>query len=406
MGVLDTIRSVVRLRPIELDGPTRRLRGAATIEDLRVRARRRLPRGVFDYIDGGSDGERTLAANAAALAGIELHPRVLVGVGSVDTRTSVLGRELPLPLVMAPTGMSRIAHPDGELAVARAAARNGLPYTLSTVSTRTIEEVAEAGTGPRWFQLYLPHDRGLGRALVERAAAAGYEVLALTVDTPVLGRRNRDVRQGVTLPPSLGLRTLIDGLVHPAWTWEFVRSEPMGFANLAPGASSYEAAAGASATVGNVFDPDLSWSDVEWLRSIWDGPLLLKGVQSPADAVLAADHGVDGVVVSNHGGRQLDTAPPAITSLGPIVDAAGDRLEVLFDSGIRYGSDVVKALALGARACLVGRAYLYGLGVAGEKGVDHAIGLLRDDVVRTMALLGVTSVAGLTRAVLEPATGT
>jgi L-lactate dehydrogenase (cytochrome) len=402
--MIETLRSVLRFRRLELDPVARRLARAASVADLRAIARRRLPRGVFDYIDGAAEDERTLAANSAAFAAVTFRPRVLRGVGEVDPSTTLLGRPLPLPLVLAPTGFTRIADPDGELAVARAAARAGLPYTLSTLSTRSIEEVAEASRGPKWFQVYVWRDRGLVKEMIGRAASAGYEALVLTVDTAVLGRRERDVRRGFSLPPKIGLGTLVDGAVHPGWTWRFLRSEPIRFANVqeSAGVGDGTTAVTLSDYVNTQFDPGLSWRDVEWMRAEWHGPLVIKGIQTVADARLAAEAGVEAIALSNHGGRQLDSAPAPLDLVAPVADAVGDRLEVICDGGVRRGSDIVKAVALGARACMAGRVYLYGLGAAGERGVDHVLGLLDADVRRTMALVGASSVAELGRELVEP----
>jgi L-lactate dehydrogenase (cytochrome) len=403
MRIVDTLRSVMQFRRLELDPVARRLATAACVADLRRIARRRLPRGVFDYIDGGAEDEWSLRNNSAAFARIEFRPRVMRAVGTVDTSTTLLGKPLPYPLVLAPTGFTRIADPQGELAVARAAARAGLPYTLSTLATRSIEEVAAVSDGRRWFQVYAWRDRGLVEDMVERCREAGYEALVLTVDTAMLGRRERDVRRGFALPPKLGLGTLLDGALHPGWTWAFVRSEPIVFANVATArARGGQAPADGTAAVtladyvNSQFDPNLSWDDVDWLRSRWDGPIVVKGIQTVEDAVLAAGRGVDAIALSNHGGRQLDSAPAPIDLVAPVVDAVGDRVEVICDGGVRRGSDIVKAVALGAKACMAGRAYLYGLGAAGERGVDHVLSLLHSDVTRTMALLGARSVSELT----------
>ena len=396
--IVRTLRSVLHFRRLELDPIARRLRNTASAHDLRRVARRRLPRGVFDYIDGGAEDERTLEANSSAFGRISFVPRVLRDVGGVDPSAVVLGRRLPLPLVLAPTGFTRIAHPDGEIAVARAAASVGLPYTLSTLSTRSIEEVASASEGDKWFQVYVWRDRGLVKDMIERAASANYSTLMLTVDTAVFGKRERDVRRGFTLPPKVGVGTLLDGLVHPGWTWDFVRSEPIRFANVTgTGVGDGTSAVTLAQYVNEQFDPALSWTDVEWMRSVWRGPIVLKGVQSVEDARLAADAGVDAIALSNHGGRQLDGAPAIIDLVAPVADAVGGRLDILCDGGIRRGSDIVKAVALGATACMAGRAYLYGLAAGGERGVQHALHLLDEDVRRTMALVGARSVAQLTR---------
>jgi L-lactate dehydrogenase (cytochrome) len=393
---LRTIKSVIRLGRIETNLVERRLSGAASVEDLRRIARRRLPRGVFDYIDGGAEDERTLLANAEAFASKKFRPRVLRNVAHVEIGSTLLGRPLDYPLVLAPTGFTRIADPRGELAVARAATRAGLPYTLSTLSTRSIEEVRAAATGRLWFQVYAWRDRGLVREMVERAAAAGFEALVLTVDSAVLGRRERDVRRGFALPPTMGLRTLADGALHPAWTLSFVRSEPIRFANVV-GRTVGDGASPVTLSdyINTQFDPALSWGDVDWLRSIWDGPIVLKGIQTVDDALLAVAHGVDVIALSNHGGRQLDDSPATLPLVAPVADALGGRAEIICDGGVRRGSDIVKALAAGASACMAGRAYLYALGAAGERGVDLLLTWFGDDIRRTMSLIGASSIAEL-----------
>lgn len=401
-----TLRSVVRFGRVETDPVARRLARAASVEDLRHIARRRLPGGVFDYIDGAAEDERTLAANAAAFASTGFRPRVLRGITQVDVGSTILGEAVSYPLVLAPTGFTRIADPDGELAVARAAARAGLPYTLSTLSTRSIEEVRAVSDGRLWFQVYAWRDRGLVQEMIERAAAARYEALVLTVDTAVFGRRERDVRRGFSLPPTIGPSTLVDGALHPGWTWAFVRSEPIRFANVAGNRSSEGVGDGASPVtladyINTQFDPALSWADVDWLRTVWDGPIVIKGIQTVEDARLAADAGVEAIALSNHGGRQLDGAPAAFSLVAPVADAVGGRTEIICDGGVRRGSDIAKALAAGATACMAGRAYLYGLGAAGERGVDLVLRWFADDLRRTMSLLGVGAVADLHAALLD-----
>ena len=401
MNPFRTLRSVVRFGRVETDRVERRLGRAASVDDLRRIARRRLPGGVFDYLDGGAEDERTLAANQAAFAGTTFRPRVLRGVEKVDAGATILGGPVAYPLVLAPTGFTRIADPEGELAVARAAARAGLPYTLSTLSTRSIEEVRAVSDGRLWFQVYAWRDRGLVHEMVDRAAAAGYEALVLTIDTAVFGRRERDVRRGFSLPPTIGPGTLLDGAMHPGWTWAFVRSEPIRFANVV----GREVGDGASPVtlsdyINTQFDPGLSWDDVDWLRSVWDGPIVLKGVQTVEDAVLAADAGVEAIALSNHGGRQLDGAPATLPLVAPVADAVGGRTEIICDGGVRRGSDIVKAVAAGATAAMAGRAYLYGLGAAGERGVDRVLDWFHADVLRTMSLLGAGTVAELDRGLL------
>jgi L-lactate dehydrogenase (cytochrome) len=400
--MIRTLRSVIRFRRFEWSVATRRLARAADVGDLRLIAKRRLPSGVFDYIDGAAEDEVTLRRNRAAYHRIEFRPRVLRDVSAVDPSTRLLGKDIRFPLVLAPTGFTRIADPEGELAVARAAARAGVPYTLSTLATRSIEEVAKAAEGSHWFQVYAWKDRGLVRELIERAQIARYEALMLTVDTAVFGRRDRDVRRGFSLPPKIGMDTILDGIVHPGWTWDFLRSEPISFANVVGRAVGDGSDAVTLADYINAqFDPALSWADIEWMRSIWDGPIVVKGIQGVEDALLAVDAGVDAIALSNHGGRQLDCAPPTLEILPSVVDAVGGKIEIICDGGVRRGSDIVKAVALGATGCMAGRAYLYGLGAAGEAGVDYVLRLLDADVRRTMALCGVTSVAGLTPALVR-----
>lgn len=402
--MIETLRSVIRFRPVELDGTVRRLSRAANIEDLRRLAKRRLPAGVFDYIDGAAEDERTLADNTEAFARYSFVPRVLRDVSEVDTSTSLFGKPLPLPLVLSPTGFSRIADPQGELAVARAARRAGLPYTLSTMATRSIEEVRAVSEGDLWFQVYVWRDRELVRDMLARAAAAGYSTIAITVDTAVLGRRERDVRRGFSLPPKIGLDTIIEGIRKPAWTAAFMRSEPIRFANMSGSGAEDGAntAVNLSEYINSQFDPSLSWADIDWFRAQWPGKVVIKGIQSVADARIAVDHGVDAIALSNHGGRQLDGAPAPIDLVAPVADAVGGRVAILCDGGVRRGSDIVKAVALGADACMIGRSYLYALGAGGERGVDQALRLLAEGMRRTMALSGVTSVKELDRDLLAP----
>jgi L-lactate dehydrogenase (cytochrome) len=395
-GMLKTLRSVVRFRPLRFRAVDRRLSTAASVADYRRIARRRLPRGVFDYVDGGAEDELTLRRNSEAFGRLEFRPRVLADVGQVDISTSLLGRHLPAPVVLAPTGFTRIVTAGGELDVARAAARAGLPSTLSTMATRSVEEVAAVSDGPRWFQVYVWRDRALVKDLLARAAATGYEAIVITVDTAVLGRRERDVRHGFTLPPKIGPRTLLDGALHPAWTWNFVTAEPITFANAAGTAAGDGSTAVRLADYINAqFDPSLSWRDLDWFRAEWDGPIVLKGIQTAEDARTAAAAGVEAIALSNHGGRQLDGAPVPVEHLAEAAGAVAGQAEIICDGGIRRGSDIVKALALCARACMIGRAYLYGLGAAGERGVEGVLALLADDMRRTMALLGRRSVADL-----------
>lgn len=398
MGMIETFRSVVQFKKIDLDPVSRRLSGVADIGDMRKIAKSRLPHGVFDYIDGGAEDEITLAANSSAFAKLQFEPRVLRDVSHRDLSTTVFGTKMAMPVFIAPTGFGRIAHSQGELAVARAAKRAGIPYGLSTMATRSIEEVAAVSDGPKWFQVYTWKDRGLVESLVNRAAAAGYVGLYLTIDTAVLGKRERDHRRGLTLPPKIGLDTIVDGIIHPSWTLDFLQNEPITFANVVgqvemDGTSAVELGSQVQAQ----FDESLSWDDVTWLASIWDGPIVLKGIQTVADAKLAVESGVAGISLSNHGGRQLDGAPTPIELVEPVAQAVGGQIEIICDGGIRRGSDVVKALALGASAVSIGRPYLYGLGAGGERGVDHVLDFFAEGISRTMALTGCRSIEEITR---------
>jgi len=397
-----TLRSVVRFEPFERDRIKRRLARTASVYDLRMIAKRRLPVGVFDYIDGGAEDERTMAANTAAFAAVRYRPRVLRGLVDIDLSTTILGKQTPLPLIFAPTGFTRIADPEGELAVARSAARFGVPYTLSTLGTRSIEEVRGVSQGRLWYQVYAWRDRGLVEEMVANAREAQYEALMLTVDTAIFGRRERDVRRGFSLPPTIGPGTILDGALHPGWTWSFLRSEPIRFANVNGSAVEDGATPVTLADyINEQFEMGLSWDDVSWLRSIWDGPIILKGIQSVADAKIAADVGIEAIALSNHGGRQLDGSPAIFDLVAPVADAVGGRTEIICDGGVRRGSDIVKAVAAGATAAMAGRAYLYGLGAAGEAGVDQVLSWFTADLRRTMALVGAGSVKELDRSVLD-----
>jgi L-lactate dehydrogenase (cytochrome) len=384
------VESVLRFRPPTLDLTGRRLEVAADVRDLRILARRRVPRAVFDYTDGAAGSEIALRRSRRAFHHVEFRPRVLHDVASVDTTTSILGRSAALPFGFAPTGFTRMMHHEGEPAVARVAERAGIVYALSTMGTTSVEALsAAAPTARRWFQLYLWKDRGASLELVTRAAAAGFEALVVTVDTPVPGPRLRDVRNGLTIPPALGWRTLLDGATHPGWWFDLLTTAPLEFASL----SSFDGTV--AQLVARLFDPALTLDDLVWLRGQWSGPLVVKGVLSADDARVAVDAGADAVLVSNHGGRQLDRAPTPLEQLPTVVAAVGDRAEVYLDGGVLCGADVVAALCLGARAVFVGRAYLYGLMAGGERGVQRVADILSREVVQTMQLLGVTSVAEL-----------
>ena len=390
---------LVRPRRVPGDAIDRRLARAATIGDLRELARRTVPRAVFDYTDGAAGAEISLRRSREAFERIEFCPRVLRDVSVVDPSTTLLGARSALPLAFAPTGFTRLMHSEGESAVGRVAERVGVPYALSTMGTTSVEALAAAAPGARkWFQLYLWRDRDASAALVERARAAGYEALVLTVDTPVAGPRLRDVRNGFTIPPTLTARTVANAALHPRWWVDLLTTPPLEFASLRSWGGTI------ADLVDRVFEPAATLADVERLRASWPGALVVKGVQGVDDARAVVDAGADAVVVSNHGGRQLDRSPTPLEQLPAVARAVGDRAEVYVDGGVLDGADVVAAVALGARACLVGRAYLYGLRAGGERGVQRAADILTREVTRTMQLLGVASVAELTpeRARLRP----
>jgi L-lactate dehydrogenase (cytochrome) len=394
-----TFRSVAQFDTFEFNTTARRLKKVASVDDLRRLAKRNLPAGVFDYIDGGAEDERTLDTNSSDFSKLEFRPRVMRDVSQLDTSTSIFGRPASMPVILSPTGFTRIAHSEGELAVTRAAARAGIPWSLSTMGTRSIEECATANPdGEKWFQIYTWKDRGLVKDLVGRAKAAGYGAVWLTVDTAVLGRRERDVRRGMTLPPKLGPKTLIDGAIHPAWTWDFLRAEPITFANIV-GQHEEDGSTAISLAdhVARQFDQALSWNDIDWLRSIWDGPIVLKGIQTVEDAKQAVSAGVNGIGLSNHGGRQLDDAPTPVSLIEPVRQEIGDQATIICDGGIRRGSDIVKAIALGADAVSLGRPHFLALGAGGEAGVDWLLDFLRSGLERTMALSGCRSLAEIDR---------
>ncbi|WP_067995095.1 alpha-hydroxy acid oxidase [Nocardia pseudobrasiliensis] len=372
-------------------GRARTLARAQTIWDLRELARKRTPKVAFDYTDGAADAEISLDRARRAFEEIEFQPAILRDVAETDTGTTVLGRRAELPFGIAPTGFTRMMHSEGEIAGARAAERAGIPFTLSTMGTTAIEDVAAAtGSGARnWFQLYMWKDRDRSIALVDRAVAAGFDTLVVTVDVPVGGARLRDVRNGMTVPPSITFAGALDALRKPHWWWNFLTTEPLAFASLNRWSGTV------AELLDVMFDATVGFEDLVWLRERWPGRVLVKGVQTVADAKRLAGLGVDGIVLSNHGGRQLDRAPVPLRLLPAVRAEVGDELEIHLDTGIMHGADIAAALALGARFTLIGRAYLYGLMAGGEAGVDRAIEILRTQLTRTMKLLGVGSVEEL-----------
>ncbi len=382
---------LLRFRRPEWSAKRRRLARALTVEDLRRAARRRTPRAAFDYTDGAADAEVSLARARQAFADVELRPAILRDVSKVDTSRVVLGERAELPFGIAPTGFTRLMHTEGEIAGATAAAAAGIPFALSTMGTTSIEDVAAAAPGGRhWFQLYMWKDRDRSMALVERAARAGYDTLLVTVDVPVAGARLRDVRNGMTIPPTLTPRTVLDAIPRPRWWFDLLTTEPLAFASL-------DAWSGTVAEmIDAMFDPSVTYDDLAWIRDQWPGKVVVKGVQTVDDARRVRDAGVDAVLLSNHGGRQLDRAPVPFHLLPEVVRTVGDDVEVHLDTGIMSGQDVLAAIAHGARFTLVGRAYLYGLMAGGREGVDRAVEILAGQIERTMRLLGVTSLDELT----------
>ncbi|MCI0687880.1 MAG: alpha-hydroxy-acid oxidizing protein [Sporichthyaceae bacterium] len=387
---LSELRPLLRVQPVELNPTNRRLAKALTIADLRAIAKRRTPRAVFDYTDGAAEQEISLRRARELFDALELRPSVLRDVSAIDPGVDVLGARSELPFAFAPTGFTRMMQHEGEPAVARVAERIGIPYALSTLGTSSIEEVADAAPAARkWFQLYVWRDRKAAEDLMSRAKESGFEALILTVDVPVGGARHRDTRNGLALPPALTLRTIADGALHPAWWLNLLTTKPLTFASMRSSEGTI------AELIDRLFDPSMTIADLEWLRGCWDGPLVVKGVQTVEDADRMAAAGADAVVVSNHGGRQLDRAPVPLRLLPDVVDKVGDRTEVWLDTGVMRGSDIVAAAALGANLVLVGRAYLYGLMAGGERGVQRAAEILAGEVRRTMALLGAPTVADL-----------
>ena len=380
----------MRFKKPELNAKKRRLQGALTIHDLRAIAQRRTPKAPFDYTEGAAEAELSLGRARQAFEDIQFHPAILRDVSTVDTGWDVLGSRVELPFGIAPTGFTRMMHTEGEIAGATAAAAAGIPFSLSTMGTSSIEDVkAAAPNGRNWFQLYMWKDRERSMQLVERAAAAGYDTLLVTVDVPVAGARLRDKRNGFSIPPALTVGTIVNAIPRPWWWWDFLTTEPLAFASL----SSWNGTVGE--LLDAMFDPTVTYDDLKWIKEQWPGKLVVKGVQTVDDAQRLAALGVDGITLSNHGGRQLDRAPIPFHLLPEIVREVGKDTEVHLDTGIMSGADIVASVALGARFTLIGRAYLYGLMAGGRDGVDRAITILAEQIARTMRLLGVTSLEEL-----------
>jgi L-lactate dehydrogenase (cytochrome) len=364
-----------------------------TVSDFERLARRRTPRPVFEYASGAAEGEWSLRRSREAFGNVVFHPHVLRDVSTVDASTTILGRRVPMPLVLAPTGFTRMLRTDGEVAVFRAAAKAGIPYTLSTLGTTSIEALAGSAEGDRWFQLYVSRDRGRSNEMIARAREHGYRCLTLTVDVPVTGARLRDLYNGLTIPPTLTLRTLFDMARHPRWLFDALTTEPLAFESLG-------VADEIPTLFSRVFDPSVTLADIEWLRSVWTGPIVVKGVQRVDDAKDLASAGVDGIAISNHGGRQLDRAVTPLTLLPDAVDAVGDQVEIFLDGGVRSGADVAAAVALGAQAVFIGRPYLFALMAGGQRGVERLLEIFDADYRRTLQLLGVRETADLDRSLV------
>ncbi len=374
-----------------------RVQRCGTIAELRAAARRGVPRVMFDFVDGGAEDEVTLRHNRSDLAELEILPRMLVDVSSVDLSTTVLGEPVAVPLLSSPMGLNGLVHHDGERGIARALHDAGSVFVLAAMASYSIEEIAAQAPGPTWLQMYLWKDRGLVAELMQRAAAVGQRVLVLTVDVPRPAARDRDRRNGFGMPPRMTMRTLAGGLARPRWSAQFIRYPRMTAASVAGHGGGPQDPVAITEYVGRQFDPATTWDDVAWFRERWDGPLVIKGVLHPDDARRAVSLGTEGIIVSNHGGRQLDHAVSSIRALEPIVDAVGSEAEVFVDSGIRRGSDIFKALALGARACLAGRPFVYGIAAGGETGARRAATILTEELRSTMGLAGCGSVAALDR---------
>jgi L-lactate dehydrogenase (cytochrome) len=382
------------------NGETPTMKTMTCIDDLRQAAQRRVPRQFFEYADGGSYAEQTLRANRADLENIRFRQRILVDVSHRSTATTILGEPVSLPLALAPIGLCGMQHGDGEILACRAAQAAGIPFTLSTMSICSIEDVAASVDKPFWFQLYVMKDRGFVKALIERAAAAKCSALVLTVDLQILGQRHRDIKNGMTVPPEWTIGKIIDMASKPAWLRSVALAKRRTFGNLVGHIRGMDSVNSLSKWIAGQFDETLNWKDVEWIAGLWGGKLILKGILDVEDAREAVKTGAAALVVSNHGGRQLDGAPSSIAALPPIAEAVGSSIEVLFDGGIRSGQDVLRAIALGAHACLSGRAYVYGLGAGGQEGVARAIEIIRNELNVSMALTGVNSIKEIDRRVI------
>ena len=391
---LHEVLELIQLRRFESDPVQRLLNRCHLVDDFRLPAKRKLPQAVFDYVEGGAEEEIALQANRDAFIRRKLQPRLLRDVSVTDLSGSIFGNPFRRPIGLAPTGYTRMMHPTGEISSCSAAKVKGVPYALSTMGTTTIEDIAATGHPNLWFQLYVTSDRRLSDPLIDRAAAAGYQALEITIDTVVTGRRTRDLRNGLTIPPQLSPRTILDIARHPGYWTKMLRSPAIGFANFTA-LSPEEVKSAASTRIGSLFDQTLNWADIEAIRERWNGPLLLKGPIGAADARRALDIGVTGFHLSNHGGRQLDRCLAPIDLLGPLRAGVGPDVPIVIDSGVRHGADVAVAIALGADMAFIGRPYVYAVAAAGQRGVEHVLSLLTDQLRSVMQLSGVTTLAEL-----------
>lgn len=375
------------------------------IEDLRVIAKRRVPRMFYDYADSGSWTESTYRSNETAFQKIKFHQRVAVNMENRSLETTMIGENVTMPVALAPTGLTGMQHADGEILAARAAEKFGVPFTLSTMSICSIEDVAEHTSRPFWFQLYVMKDKGFVERLINRAKAAKCSALVITLDLQILGQRHKDIKNGLSSPPKPTLRNLINLATKPYWCWHMLHTKRRTFGNIVGHASGVSDTSSLSAWTSQQFDPALSWDDVAWIKDKWGGKIIIKGIMEPEDAHLAVKSGADALIVSNHGGRQLDGALPSIEALPAIVDAVGkDDIEIYLDSGVRSGQDVIRSVAMGARGVFIGRPFLYGLGALGEAGVTKALEVIYNEADLTMAFCGLRNIKDVNKSILVPGT--
>ena len=389
------------IRMLQAGGASKGMASLHSVDDVRRFAKKRLPKMIYDFVYGGANDELTLAANRNDFSAITFRPQMLTDVTRRDLRTTVVGQELEFPVMVSPAGLLRMAHTEGELAVARAVGKAGVVFVVSTAASYSMEEIARAATGPLWFQLYLWRDQDIMKSLVNRAKQTGYQALVVTVDVQMVGKRERDLRNGLSIPPKISFRSALDAVRHPSWLLDFVKGPPVAFRNFSGIAEGDDTLSHSAFINQQLINPSANWNDLKWVRDLWKGPLLIKGIITPEDAVKAVEYGVDGIIVSNHGGRQLDGLPSAIRAMVDVVEAVGNRTEVILDGGIRRGADVVKAYALGARAVMAGRSWIWGLAAAGQEGVARVHEILSQEINQTLALLGRTQLSEIDESVVN-----